>query len=233
MNIPWALSLGIKRPGREADHSPPCSAEVRMRGAIFPLPQYVYMAWCLLKHRGNFMLSHFCFWTFCRFRQQIVLSILFKSLVFNQISIFRHWILSFNKNNKCEADHSSPFSAEVKEWVELYLHSPNTSTWCGAQLLSFTTNKWLDNFIPVITTRTMNDVTARPCEARTCLFLITHIDCLANTFKVLSQLQFTVIATVLRKCTSYYCWESHYYIYGMNYTFPSDVNEVDTQHWRN
>jgi hypothetical protein len=24
----------------------------------------------------------------------------------------------------CEADHSPPSSAEVKEWVELYLHSP-------------------------------------------------------------------------------------------------------------
>jgi hypothetical protein len=28
-----------------------------------------------------------------------------------------------------EADHSPPSSAEVKEWVELYLHSPNTPTW--------------------------------------------------------------------------------------------------------
>jgi hypothetical protein len=25
-----------------------------------------------------------------------------------------------------EADHSPPSSAEVKEWVELYIHSPNT-----------------------------------------------------------------------------------------------------------
>jgi hypothetical protein len=33
-----------------------------------------------------------------------------------------------------EADLSPPSSTEVKEWVELYLHSPNTSTWCGAQL---------------------------------------------------------------------------------------------------
>jgi hypothetical protein len=33
-----------------------------------------------------------------------------------------------------EADHSSPPSAEVKEWVELYLHSPNTHSWLGAQL---------------------------------------------------------------------------------------------------
>jgi hypothetical protein len=25
-----------------------------MSGAILPLPQYVFMAWCLVKHRGNF-----------------------------------------------------------------------------------------------------------------------------------------------------------------------------------
>jgi hypothetical protein len=33
-----------------------------------------------------------------------------------------------------EADHSSPSSAEVKEWVELYLQSPNTPSWRDAQL---------------------------------------------------------------------------------------------------
>jgi hypothetical protein len=31
-----------------------------------------------------------------------------------------------------ESDHSPPSSAEVKEWVELYLHSPNTPSWRGA-----------------------------------------------------------------------------------------------------
>jgi len=47
--------LGVKRPGREADHSPPSSAEgQRMRGAIPPFSQYVIMAWCLVKHRVNF-----------------------------------------------------------------------------------------------------------------------------------------------------------------------------------
>jgi hypothetical protein len=30
--------------------------------------------------------------------------------------------LAFNSGRK--ADHSPPSSAEVKEWVELYLHSP-------------------------------------------------------------------------------------------------------------
>jgi hypothetical protein len=33
-----------------------------------------------------------------------------------------------------EADHSPPSRAEVKEWVDLCLHSPNTPSWCGAQL---------------------------------------------------------------------------------------------------
>jgi hypothetical protein len=33
-----------------------------------------------------------------------------------------------------EADHSPPSNAEVKELMELYFHSPNTSSWRGAQL---------------------------------------------------------------------------------------------------
>jgi hypothetical protein len=33
-----------------------------------------------------------------------------------------------------EADHSPPSSAGVKEYVELYLHSPNMLSWRGAQL---------------------------------------------------------------------------------------------------
>jgi hypothetical protein len=33
-----------------------------------------------------------------------------------------------------EVDHSPPSGAKVKEWVELYLHSPNVPSWRGAQL---------------------------------------------------------------------------------------------------
>jgi hypothetical protein len=40
------------------------------------------------------------------------------------------------------ADHSSPSSAEVKECVELYFHSPNTPSWRGAQFKK----KHRDNF---------------------------------------------------------------------------------------
>jgi hypothetical protein len=37
-----------------------------------------------------------------------------------------------------EADHSPPSSTEVKEWVELYLHFPNTTSWRGAQSIGTT-----------------------------------------------------------------------------------------------
>jgi len=33
-----------------------------------------------------------------------------------------------------ETDHSPPSSAEVKECVQLYVHSPNTPSWRGAHL---------------------------------------------------------------------------------------------------
>jgi hypothetical protein len=38
------------------------------------------------------------------------------------------------KRSGREADHSPPSSAEVKECVELYIHSPNMPSWRGAQL---------------------------------------------------------------------------------------------------
>jgi hypothetical protein len=44
--ISWvlgALSTRVKRPGRDADHSPPSGAEVKKGGAI-PPPPYIFMA---------------------------------------------------------------------------------------------------------------------------------------------------------------------------------------------
>jgi hypothetical protein len=51
--VPETISLGVKRPGREAAHSPPFSAEVKKRGAILLLPQYAFMAWCLVREQGQ------------------------------------------------------------------------------------------------------------------------------------------------------------------------------------
>jgi hypothetical protein len=40
--------------GREADHSTPSSAEVKNEWSYTSTPKYVFMAWCLVKHRDNF-----------------------------------------------------------------------------------------------------------------------------------------------------------------------------------
>jgi hypothetical protein len=39
----WRFPPGVKRPGREADHLPPSSAEVKNGGAIPPLPNKHYL----------------------------------------------------------------------------------------------------------------------------------------------------------------------------------------------
>jgi hypothetical protein len=46
--------LGVKRPGRKADHSPPSSAEVKNALSYTSTPQYVFKVWCLVKHRDKF-----------------------------------------------------------------------------------------------------------------------------------------------------------------------------------
>jgi hypothetical protein len=52
---PIECVLGLRRLGREADHSPP-----KMRGAIY-LPQYAFMAWCLVKLSFSLIfLHHLC-----------------------------------------------------------------------------------------------------------------------------------------------------------------------------
>jgi hypothetical protein len=44
-----ALSLGLKRPGRGADHSAPCSAEVKNTWNYASTPQYAFIVWWLVK----------------------------------------------------------------------------------------------------------------------------------------------------------------------------------------
>jgi hypothetical protein len=45
------LSPGVKRPGREADHSPPSSAEVKNSGVVPPLPHTTSWRGTLIKQR--------------------------------------------------------------------------------------------------------------------------------------------------------------------------------------
>jgi hypothetical protein len=53
-----ALSPEIKRPVREADHSPPSSAEVKNVWGYTITPQYVFKLRCLGKQSDNFSFTY-------------------------------------------------------------------------------------------------------------------------------------------------------------------------------
>jgi len=52
--FPW----GVKRPRREADHSPPSNAEGKN---VWSIPQYAYMAWWSVKNKAQGQLYLFPF----------------------------------------------------------------------------------------------------------------------------------------------------------------------------
>jgi hypothetical protein len=47
--VPEVLTPGVKRLDHEADHSLPSSAEVKNARSYTSTPQYVFVAWCLIK----------------------------------------------------------------------------------------------------------------------------------------------------------------------------------------
>jgi hypothetical protein len=51
-----AFSLGVKRQTREADHSPPFSAEVKNAWSYTSTPQNAFMTWYSVKAQGQFYL---------------------------------------------------------------------------------------------------------------------------------------------------------------------------------
>jgi len=48
-SVPGALSLRVKRPRSETDHSPPSYDEVKNTWSYTTTPQYAFMAWCSIK----------------------------------------------------------------------------------------------------------------------------------------------------------------------------------------
>jgi hypothetical protein len=52
-----AVTLGVKLPGRESDHSPPSIAEFKNVWSYTSTPPYVFMAWYLVKQRENFTIT--------------------------------------------------------------------------------------------------------------------------------------------------------------------------------
>jgi hypothetical protein len=52
--VPGAVSLGVKRPGRESDYSPPSRADFKNAWSYTSTPQYAFMAWWSVKAQENF-----------------------------------------------------------------------------------------------------------------------------------------------------------------------------------
>jgi hypothetical protein len=57
--VPRTLSLEVRRPGREADHLPPSSADVKNRWSYTSTPQHAFMVWRSVKAQGQlYLLSY-------------------------------------------------------------------------------------------------------------------------------------------------------------------------------
>jgi len=54
----------VKSPRLEADDSSPSSFGLRMSGAIYPVAQYAFMAWCSVKAQGQLYLYLYLLWQF-------------------------------------------------------------------------------------------------------------------------------------------------------------------------
>jgi hypothetical protein len=72
--IQWVtgvLSLGIKWPGREADHSLPSNAELKNVWSYTSTPQHLFVAWCFVKYRDSF--KHRCsLYLSCKIQKKII-----------------------------------------------------------------------------------------------------------------------------------------------------------------
>jgi len=65
--IQWligALTLGVKWPGCEADHSPLPSAKVKNAWSYTSTPLYVFIAWCLVKGTTLPLPTHTMNWVY-------------------------------------------------------------------------------------------------------------------------------------------------------------------------
>jgi hypothetical protein len=97
--VTWALSLGIKRPGREADHSPPTSAEIKNAWSYTSTAQFAFVAWCLVKKaQGQLYLLHIL-----RSFIQVLVVFVFPTFLSNQ-----HFAWGFCFRYTCCVLHSVP-----------------------------------------------------------------------------------------------------------------------------
>jgi hypothetical protein len=78
--VPEALSLGVKQPGHEADHSFPSSAEVKNVWSYTSTPQYAFKAWYSVKKHKDLKKSE----------KNIISYFIYKSKANQDRAIYQH-----------------------------------------------------------------------------------------------------------------------------------------------
>jgi hypothetical protein len=59
--LPASLCPRVKQTGHKAEHSPPSCASVKKEWSCTSTPSHIFMAWCLISTRGNFLPLTFFF----------------------------------------------------------------------------------------------------------------------------------------------------------------------------
>jgi hypothetical protein len=84
---------------------PHLSAEIKIAWSYTPTPQYVFMAWCLVKHRGKFTFTLAClrdeFSNFFRIISEILIKLLEKFSSSLQIKI--NWTKTDKQNGRAHS----------------------------------------------------------------------------------------------------------------------------------
>jgi hypothetical protein len=80
--VPGALSLGVKRPGREADHLPPSSAEVKGRVELhLHSPNTPSWHGAQLKHRDKFTFTYLKLFVSYRHQMKVIYGVRVASIL--------------------------------------------------------------------------------------------------------------------------------------------------------
>ena len=85
-----AISMGVKWPGHEADHLRPSCAKINSTCSFTSFPPYVFMAWCLMKHKDFFT---FIFTSYpCLDPQKIISHYVFMTRILHNILFLWHML---------------------------------------------------------------------------------------------------------------------------------------------
>jgi hypothetical protein len=154
--VPGALSLGVKQPVREADHTPAASAEVKNAWSYTSTTQYAFKALCLVKkHRVNFTLLRLkIFFHLCTrlrnslFRWGCQTKILYAFLISHTCCMFNPF--QFHRLDNHLANIR--WQVEVTSWNVRWTGTPLSVLWLGMSSMTKVRFRSDEGTLPFATT---------------------------------------------------------------------------------